>query len=65
MLVSGVQVINLVYFVICAKFYPYKPLDENGEMSREDDMEQMRENLVRKKTSGGKEDEERKLSKDQ
>ncbi|XP_062174179.1 protein NRT1/ PTR FAMILY 3.1-like [Alnus glutinosa] len=31
-LVSGVQVINLIYYVVCAWFYTYKPLEEVGEI---------------------------------
>ncbi|KAG6596175.1 Protein NRT1/ PTR FAMILY 3.1, partial [Cucurbita argyrosperma subsp. sororia] len=36
-LVSGIQVLNLVYYVVCAWFYTYKPLeeekDDEGELS--------------------------------
>ncbi|KAA8538008.1 hypothetical protein F0562_027412 [Nyssa sinensis] len=30
-LVSGIQVVNLIYYVICAWFYSYKPLEEVKE----------------------------------
>lgn len=33
-LVTGIQVVNLIYYVICAWFYKYKPL---SEMSEEED----------------------------
>jgi peptide/histidine transporter 3/4 len=36
-LVSGVQVLNLIYFGICLWFYTYKPLEEN----KEEDLEQV------------------------
>lgn len=38
-LVSGIQVVNLIYYVICAWFYTYKPLEEVEERSREGDVE--------------------------
>ncbi|KAG2727653.1 hypothetical protein I3843_01G162200 [Carya illinoinensis] len=31
-LVSGIQVINLLYYVVCAWFYTYKPLEENCKL---------------------------------
>ncbi|KAH9675232.1 protein NRT1/ PTR FAMILY 3.1 [Citrus sinensis] len=36
-LVSGIQVINLVYYVICAWFYTYKPLEEVCEDDKDED----------------------------
>lgn len=38
-LVSGIQVINFVYYVLCAWFYTYKPLEEvsENEIREEDD----------------------------
>lgn len=30
-LVSGIQVLNLVYYVVCAWFYTYKPLEEEKD----------------------------------
>ncbi|KAF1886890.1 hypothetical protein Lal_00046128 [Lupinus albus] len=44
-LVSGIQVINLVYFLICAWFYTYKPLEEIGERMKEEDLEQAMEKI--------------------
>lgn len=38
-LVSGIQVVNLVYYVICAWFYSYKPLEEVSEVCEEEDIE--------------------------
>lgn len=35
-LVSGVQVINLIYYVVCAWFYTYKPLEEVSEICNKD-----------------------------
>ncbi|XP_010111201.2 protein NRT1/ PTR FAMILY 3.1 [Morus notabilis] len=39
LLVSGIQVVNLVYYVICAWFYSYKPLEELSEAWKEEDIE--------------------------
>ncbi|XP_057970927.1 protein NRT1/ PTR FAMILY 3.1-like [Malania oleifera] len=36
LLVSGIQVLNLVYYVVCASLYTYKPLEESTESSEED-----------------------------
>ncbi|KAG9144197.1 hypothetical protein Leryth_021879 [Lithospermum erythrorhizon] len=38
-LVSGIQVINLVYYVICAWYYTYKPIEEFMESKNEGDVE--------------------------
>ncbi|KAL5811570.1 hypothetical protein ACOSQ3_026520 [Xanthoceras sorbifolium] len=35
-LVSGIQVINLIYYVLCAWFYTYKPLEEAISKEEED-----------------------------
>ena len=35
-LVSGIQVINLVYYVICSWLYTYKPLEEVCETCKEE-----------------------------
>lgn len=35
-LVSGVQAINLIYYVVCAWFYTYKPLEEVSEICNKD-----------------------------
>lgn len=40
-LVSGVQVLNLIYFGICFWFYTYKPLEEIAEINKEEDLEQV------------------------
>lgn len=40
-LVSGIQVVNFVYYVICAGFYSYKPLEEISEVNKEEDLEQV------------------------
>ncbi|KAK1552294.1 hypothetical protein Q3G72_014046 [Acer saccharum] len=37
-LVSGIQVINLIYYVLCAWFYTYKPLEE--AISKEEEEEE-------------------------
>ncbi|XP_038719746.1 protein NRT1/ PTR FAMILY 3.1-like isoform X1 [Tripterygium wilfordii] len=39
LLVSGIQVINLVYYVICAWFYTYKPIEEITIKEEQDDEE--------------------------
>lgn len=39
-LVSGIQVINLVYYVICAWFYTYKPLEEEKIIIENKDSDQ-------------------------
>lgn len=36
-LVSGVQVINLMYYVVCASFYTYKPIQEVTETENGDE----------------------------
>lgn len=36
-LVSGIQVINLIYYVTCARFYEYKPLEEASDVRKEED----------------------------
>jgi dipeptide/tripeptide permease len=36
LLVSGVQVINLFYYVVCAWFYTYKPLEEDTQICNND-----------------------------
>lgn len=38
-LVTGIQVINLIYYVICAWFYTCKPLEEVKDISEEGDVE--------------------------
>ena len=38
-LISGIQVVNLIYYLICAWFYTYKPLEEIGDINKQEDME--------------------------
>nr|KJB71911.1 hypothetical protein B456_011G146900 [Gossypium raimondii] len=38
-LVSGIQVLNLIYYIICAYLYTYKPLEEVTEEEEEEDGE--------------------------
>ncbi|CAL5435263.1 unnamed protein product [Camellia sinensis] len=38
-LMGGIQVINLLYFVVCAWFYTYKPLEEVIDSNKEGDVE--------------------------
>ncbi|KAL2895812.1 Protein NRT1/ PTR FAMILY 3.1 [Bienertia sinuspersici] len=37
LLVSGIQVINFVYYVICAWYYTYKPLEQVKDCDKEED----------------------------
>ncbi|XP_027350286.1 protein NRT1/ PTR FAMILY 3.1-like isoform X1 [Abrus precatorius] len=64
-LVSGIQVINLIYYVICAWFYAYKPLEEISEKNKEDDLEQANENVCSINLKDGKEEEKRGFTKDE
>ncbi|XP_061356323.1 protein NRT1/ PTR FAMILY 3.1-like [Gastrolobium bilobum] len=45
-LVSGIQVINLIYYVICACFYTYKPLEDISEINKQDDQEHANEKIA-------------------
>ncbi|KAI3444288.1 hypothetical protein Pfo_000953 [Paulownia fortunei] len=36
-LVTGIQVINLIYYLICARFYTYKPIEEITETESPDE----------------------------
>ncbi|KAF5960492.1 hypothetical protein HYC85_001701 [Camellia sinensis] len=38
-LMGGIQVINLLYYVVCAWFYTYKPLEEVIDSNKEGDVE--------------------------
>ncbi|KAK7336410.1 hypothetical protein VNO77_16950 [Canavalia gladiata] len=40
LLVTGIQVLNLIYFGLCVWYYTYKPLEEITEISKEQDLEQ-------------------------
>ncbi|XP_012569193.1 protein NRT1/ PTR FAMILY 3.1-like isoform X2 [Cicer arietinum] len=65
-LVSGIQVINFIYYVICAWFYTYKPLEEISEMNiKEEDLEQVDGNVSFVSLKEGKEDEKREFAKDE
>ncbi|KAI3801344.1 hypothetical protein L1987_29448 [Smallanthus sonchifolius] len=46
MLVTGIQVVNLVYYYVCAWFYTYKPLEEVTKSSEEGDLELAVDNMV-------------------
>ncbi|KZV47572.1 nitrate transporter [Dorcoceras hygrometricum] len=35
-LVTGIQVVNLIYYVLCAWFYKYKPIEEATDIERTD-----------------------------
>ncbi|CAJ1916315.1 unnamed protein product [Sphenostylis stenocarpa] len=39
LLVSGIQLLNIIYFGICVWFYTYKPLEELTEVSMDKDLE--------------------------
>lgn len=45
LLISGIQVVNLAYYVICASLYVYKPLEEVSEKF-EEDVEVAKESLT-------------------
>ncbi|CAJ1916280.1 unnamed protein product [Sphenostylis stenocarpa] len=44
-LLSGIQVLNLIYFVICAWFYTYKSVEEISEVKKLEDLEQNTEKI--------------------
>ena len=52
LLVSGMQVINLIYFVIVAWFYTYKPVEEISVMNKEEDLEQAKDKILLLEGSG-------------
>ena len=65
-LVSGIQVVNLVYYFICAWFYTYKSVEEISEKNKEEDLEQANEHVSSDdKLNDGKEEEKRGLTKDE
>ncbi|CAL0322902.1 unnamed protein product [Lupinus luteus] len=43
--VSGIQLINLIYFVLCSWFYTCKPLEENCEGNNDKDLEEFNERI--------------------
>ncbi|KAK7336408.1 hypothetical protein VNO77_16948 [Canavalia gladiata] len=64
-LVTGIQVINLIYYVICAWFYTYKPLEEICERNKEDDLEHAKENISSVGLKDGREEEKWGFAKDE
>ncbi|XP_057437890.1 protein NRT1/ PTR FAMILY 3.1-like [Lotus japonicus] len=64
-LVSGIQVLNFIYYVICAWFYTYKPLEELSERIEEEDLEQADENVSFVNLKHGKEEEKKQFTKDE
>ncbi|ESW34037.1 hypothetical protein PHAVU_001G119000 [Phaseolus vulgaris] len=44
-LLSGIQLLNLIYFVICAWFYTYKSVEEISTLNNLQDLEQDKENI--------------------
>jgi len=63
-LVGGIQVINFIYYVICAWIYNYKPLEEINE-NNQGDLEQIKEEVSLVSLKEGKEDEKREFAKDE
>ncbi|KAL2320610.1 hypothetical protein Fmac_029579 [Flemingia macrophylla] len=55
LLVSGIQVLNIVYFGICVWCYTYKPLEEigDGEVSKDKDLEQANMKVSSGNSKGG------------
>ncbi|KAJ7976555.1 protein NRT1/ PTR FAMILY 3.1-like [Quillaja saponaria] len=64
-LVSGIQVINFIYYVICAWLYKYKPLEEISEMNKEEDVEQAKDKIPLEILDGNHKGGEGKLTKDE
>ncbi|XP_061368534.1 protein NRT1/ PTR FAMILY 3.1-like [Gastrolobium bilobum] len=56
-LVSGIQVLNLIYFGMCVWFYSYKPLEETTEMKKEEDLEQPNRKISSVNSKDGRDDE--------
>ncbi|CAI8613788.1 unnamed protein product [Vicia faba] len=65
LLVSGIQVINFIYFVVCAWFYTYKPVEEISEINKQGDLEQVNGEVSLVSLKEGKEDEKREFAKDE
>ncbi|KAJ1405266.1 Proton-dependent oligopeptide transporter family [Sesbania bispinosa] len=63
-LVSGIQVINLIYYVICAWFYNYKSLEEISEV-RKEDLEQGNEKIPSVDLKDNKEKAKREFTNDE
>jgi len=64
-LISGIQVINLIYYIICAWFYTYKPVGEICERSKEEDLELASANISVENLKDGKEEEKKGFTKDE
>ncbi|RDY09166.1 Protein NRT1/ PTR FAMILY 3.1, partial [Mucuna pruriens] len=64
-LVSGIQVINLIYYLVCAWFYTYKPLEEISERNKEEDLEQANDFVSPVDLKHGREEENRGFTKDE
>ncbi|TKY62743.1 NRT1/ PTR FAMILY 3.1 [Spatholobus suberectus] len=62
-LVSGIQVINLIYYLICAWFYTYKPVEEIIERNKEEDLEQANEHISSVNLRDGREEEKKGFTK--
>ncbi|XP_020219065.1 protein NRT1/ PTR FAMILY 3.1 [Cajanus cajan] len=58
-LASGIQVVNFVYYLICAWFYKYKSLEEIIERKKEEDLEQADEHVSSVNLKDGREEEKR------
>lgn len=57
-LVTGIQVVNLIYYVICAWYYTCKPLEEVKETSNEGDVELATDKIRSKPLNGVNENAE-------
>ncbi|CAK8543028.1 unnamed protein product [Lathyrus sativus] len=64
-LISGIQVINLIYYIICAWFYTYKPLGEICEREKEEYLEQESINASDENLKDGKGEDKRGFTKDE
>lgn len=51
-LVSGIQVVNLMYYLVCAWLYTYKPVDE-AICKEEDEAEPAKDHVLAKNVSNG------------
>ncbi|KAK9268769.1 hypothetical protein L1049_000531 [Liquidambar formosana] len=64
-LVTGIQVINLIYYVICAYFYTCKPLEEESEKSKENGLDLTIDNIPSKPLNGASGDGEVELARNE
>ncbi|KAK8473373.1 hypothetical protein PHAVU_001G118900 [Phaseolus vulgaris] len=62
-LVTVIQLVNLVYYFICAWFYTYKPVAETTERNKEEDLEQTNEHISSYNFKDGEEEEKRGFTK--